>query len=125
MSSFMLGLNWEPNIILLKLRLPNTHRKFYIVNSDLCVPQTFQYHCETNTTNLLWRQGIVTLGGFLKFGGKQPTQPGYTITTVQNDGGGLSSSISFMAYSNNGTTIHCIDPTALDGSIYNCSLTQG
>ena len=34
MSTYMLGLNWEPNIILLKLRVRNSDRKFYIIASE-------------------------------------------------------------------------------------------
>ena len=34
MSTFMLGLNWEPNIILLKLCVPNSDCKFYIIASE-------------------------------------------------------------------------------------------
>ena len=33
-STFMLGLNWEPNIILLKLCVPNSDCKFYVIASE-------------------------------------------------------------------------------------------
>ena len=92
-------------------------------SSDSCIPQTVQYHCETNTTSLIWQQGTNTLGGTLP-GIKMPGNC-YTITVVSKDGGGISSNISFMADGNNGTTIHCIDPNTGFDDTYNCSLIIG
>ena len=89
-------------------------------SSDLCVPQTVQYHYETNTLILVWRQGNFTLGGY-SFG-MLPTQNGYNITAVLNGEGGLSSNISFIANANNRTTTDCIDYVV---DPYQCSLVIG
>ena len=95
-------------------------------SSDSCIPQTVQYHCETNTTTLIWQQGVNTLGGSYQ-GAALPAENRYTTTIVPKDGGGISSNISFMADANNGTTIHCIDRNIDSDSIYmyNCSLIIG
>ena len=90
-------------------------------SSNICVPQTVQYHCETNTTTLAWQNGTTALGGFNHVN-KLPTMKGYNITIVHKDGGGISSNISFMADGNNGTTIHCVDFTAGGDNTYNCTL---
>ena len=82
--------------------------------SESCIAQPVQYHCETNTLNLLWQQGVVTLGG----------SP-YNITVVPKDGGGLSSNISFIAYSNNTTPIHCLDTTNVLDMDHYCPLIIG
>ena len=37
MSTFMMGLNWEPNIIILKLCVPNNDCEFYIIASEPCL----------------------------------------------------------------------------------------
>ena len=92
--------------------------------SGPCVPQTVQYHCETNASNLLWLQGSITLGGIV-YGITSTSQDGYNITIVPKDGGGLTSNISFMADGNNGTTIHCVDYTAGFDSTYHCLLIIG
>ena len=89
-----------------------------------CVPQTVQYHCETNTMNLVWQLGDLILGGD-HFGVMQVAEDGYNMTIVSKDGGGFSSNISFMADGNNGTTIYCVDYTAGFDSSYHCSLIIG
>ena len=93
-------------------------------SSNVCIPQTVQYHCETNSMNLQWQQGSVILAG-ISFGGMKLPKEGYNVTLVTKDGGGLSSNISFVADGNNGTTIHCVDSMAGFNSTYNCSLIIG
>ena len=94
-------------------------------SSDQCVPQIVQYHCETNTTTLLWQQGNTVLGGITLGETKQLPVEGYNVTVVLKDGGGTSSNITFMADSNNGTTILCVDPSSNPVEAYNCSLIIG
>ena len=92
--------------------------------SESCVPQTVQYHCETNTMILIWQKGNVLLGGFGVVSMLED-EKGYNVTIASNDGGGFSSNISFMADDNNGTTILCTDLDS-SGSITNhCSLVIG
>ena len=92
--------------------------------SEACEAHPVQYHCETSTMNLIWEQEGLTLGGF-SFNFTTLSKDGYSVTIVPNNNGGLSSNITFIAHSNNGSPIHCIDYTVGFDMAYNCSIIIG